>query len=87
MKKAKTNGADHSAFKTDQNGKVTSDETFTKPKNPKNPNEYESTRFDGTHTHFDKVTKQELDLHIHDRSAPVGLRSPAPKEIPKGYKK
>lgn len=79
------NGAEHTAFKTNSDGKVTSYETFTKPTNPKNKQPYESIRFDGTHEHHNKVTKQDLMPHIHDRNAPGGLREPLQWERPKGY--
>ena len=73
------NGADHTAFKTDVNGKVTSYETFTKQTNSKNPNPYESKRFDGTHPH------NGIQPHVHDMKAPNKVRKPELNELPKGY--
>ncbi|KAB8039443.1 hypothetical protein GCL60_04100 [Silvanigrella paludirubra] len=72
-------GADQTSFKTDQNGKVTNYETYTKQTNPRNPNPYEVKRFDGTHSH------NGMQPHVHDFKTPNKVRTPELNELPKGY--
>ncbi|AJA46865.1 tRNA nuclease WapA [Clostridium pasteurianum DSM 525 = ATCC 6013] len=75
----------HTTFKrSPDTGKVTNYETW-KP-NPKNPTTgFESEkRYDGIgEPHFNKVTKERMLPHVHDKTAPGDIRKPIPWEIPK----
>lgn len=75
----------HTTFKRDpQTGKVTNYETYQPQTNPRDPKPWESVkRYDGNHPHFDKGTGQRSQPHVHDPSAPGGVRPPDPSEIPK----
>lgn len=40
-------------------------------------------RYDGTgEPHFNKVTKERLLPHVHDKTVPGDVRSPIPLEVP-----
>jgi hypothetical protein len=76
----------HTALKRDPaTGKVTKYETFQPQTNPRNPNPWESTkRFDGSGKgHYNKGTGETVPTpHVHDPTAPGGVRPPEPWEIP-----
>jgi RHS repeat-associated protein len=76
----------HSTFRTDpQSGRVTHYETRRPQSNPQNPNLWETVkRYDATgKAHFNKATQQYVPTpHVHDPTAPGGVRLPTPDEIP-----
>ena len=74
---------DHTTFKRNpKTGEITNYETWKT--NPKNPTGFDSVqRYDGIgEPHFNKVTKERLIPHVHDKAVPGGVRSPIPWEIP-----
>jgi hypothetical protein len=79
----------YTTFRTDpKTGKVTHYETRVPQTNPQNPNPWQIEKhFDGTgRGHFNKATQQNVPTpHVHDPSAPGGVRPPRPYEIPAGY--
>ncbi len=74
---------DHTTFKQDsKTGEITNYETWTV--NEKNPTGVDSQkRYDGIgEPHFNKVTKERLLPHVHDKTVPGDVRAPIPWEIP-----
>ena len=75
---------DHTTFKRNpETGEVTNYEIWkANPQNPKTGSDSQK-RYDGTgKPHFNKVTKETLIPHVHDKTAPGGVRGPIPWEIP-----
>jgi len=77
----------HTVFRRDPiTNKVTHYETYRPQTNPFDPKPWESVkRFDGVGSdpHFNKITRENIGApHVHDPSAPGGLRPPQPWEIP-----
>ncbi len=76
----------HSTYRRDPNtGQVNHYETWKPQSNPRDPNPWESQkRFDRTGaSHYNKDTGQSIPTpHVHDPSAPGGVRSALPGEIP-----
>ena len=74
---------DHTTFKRDPNtGEITNYGTWKS--NPKNPTGFDSEkRYDRIgESHFNKVTREKLLPHVHDKTAPGGIRNPIPWEVP-----
>jgi RHS repeat-associated protein len=74
-------GGDHSTFKRDADGNVTSYETYSK--NPQNPSGFDTKkRYDGTGKgHYDKKTGEMIETpHVHEGK---NVRKPKKEEIPK----
>jgi RHS repeat-associated protein len=75
----------HTGFKRDpKTGEITNYRTYEP--NPKNPSGFDQVSgYDGVgHPHRNAVTREPLMPHVHDRSAPGGVRVPRSDEIP-GY--
>ena len=73
----------HSTFARGSGGAVTKYATWEP--NPRNPSGFDSVkRFDGAgRPHFNKTTNTDVRApHVHDPTAPGGVRLPLPEEIP-----
>ncbi len=72
---------EHSTFKRDlKTGEITNYQTWEKS-DPRNPNPFSpGKRYDGQGDgHFNKVTREKVETpHVHDRSAPGGVRPAKP---------
>lgn len=76
----------HSTFKLDPAGRVSGHAEWVP--NPKNPSGFDQvkrvdTQYGNPHTHHNTATGQEIPTpHVHDKSAPGGVRSARPDELP-----
>ena len=86
LKPDPTAKGDHSTIKRHgETGEITHYETYRKQTNPKNPNEWETTkRYDATGKgHYNKSSQKDIGTpHIHDPTTPGEIRVPEPDEIP-----
>jgi RHS repeat-associated protein len=80
----------HTVFRREagDTGRVSHYETLIPQTNSRNPAPWESVkRFDATGKgHFNKATQEVVPTpHVHDPTAPGGVREPSPDEIPFGW--
>ena len=77
---------DHTTYKRDpKTGKINHYETYKKA-DSRNPNKFEKVkRYDGEgESHMNKVTGENIDTpHVHDKTAPGGIRKATSEEMPK----
>jgi RHS repeat-associated protein len=75
----------HTVFKRDDTGKVTKYTTYSKPRDQRNPSQWEvRKRYDGDgKAHFNKVTQTKVPTpHVHTKRTPGGVRPAKRWETP-----